>query len=171
VVARAKDFGKTGYETKAELDADTAMLARMEAVRLKASVLMGMGDATGKVVPKFCLIAPPRDGGAITSRYFVPQNCHATHAVTGGLCLAATCVVPGTVAEGVAVLPPGPRRTIIIEHPSGKLGTEFEFHGTAEKPDIRRAAFIRTARRLFEGSILVPQSVWSGKQAARAAAE
>lgn len=171
VVARAEAFGKTGYETKAELDADRAMLARMEAVRQKASHLMGMGDATGKVVPKFCLIAKPRDGGAITSRYFVPHNCHATHAVTGGLCLAATCVVPGTVAEGIAVLPPGPRRTIVIEHPSGKLGTEFEFHGTAEKPDIRRAAFIRTARRLFEGHILVPKSVWAGKPSMARAAE
>lgn len=171
VIARAADFGKTGYESKAELDSDKDLLARMEAVRQKASRLMGMGDATGKVVPKFCLIAPPRHGSAITSRYFVPHSCHAAHAVTGGLCLAAACVVPGSVAEGIAVLPPGPRRTIVIEHPSGKLGTEFEFHGTAENPDIRRAAFIRTARRLFEGHLLVPRSVWAGKLAHAHAAE
>lgn len=171
VIARASDMGKTGYETKAELDGDKDLLTRMEAIRQKASRLMGMGDATGKVVPKFCLIAPPRQGGAITSRYFVPHNCHAAHAVTGGLCLAATCVVPGTVAERVAVLPPGPRRTIVIEHPSGKFETEFELHGSVDSPEIRRAAFIRTARRLFDGHLLIPRSVWDGKQVHPQAAE
>lgn len=171
VIARASDFGKTGYETKAELDADKDMLAKMEAIRLKASVLMGMGDAKGKVVPKFGLVAAPRDGGSITSRYFVPHNCHAAHAVTGGLCLAATCGIPGTVTEGIAVLSAGPRRTIVIEHPSGKLGTEFEMAGTLEKPVIKRASFVRTARPLFEGYVLVPASVWDGKKRVAKAAE
>jgi len=170
VVARAADFGKTGYESKNELNADTALLARMEGVRLAAGRLMGMGDVAGKVVPKFCLIAPPRQGGAITSRYFVPHACHAAHAVTGGLCLAATCVLPGSIAEGIAALPPGPRRTIAIEHPSGTLPTEFELAGTPEAPVIKRAAFLRTARKLMAGTVYVPGEVWSGREPASARA-
>ncbi len=169
VVARAADFGKTGYETKAQLDADAALLARMEHVRKAAGALMGMGDVTGKVVPKFCLIAPPRGEGAVTSRYFVPTSLHAAHAVTGGLCLAATCVLPGSIADGIAVLPPGPRRTIIIEHPSGTLPTEFELAGTSDAPIIRRAAFLRTARKLMSGMVYVPATVWSGREPATAA--
>lgn len=161
VVARAVDFVKTGYESKAELNADTALLARMEHVRKAAGLLMGMGDVTGKVVPKFCLIAPPRHGGAITSRYFVPDSCHAAHAVTGGLCLAATCVLPGSIAEGIAELPPGPRRMIVIEHPSGTLGTEFELEGPPDAPIIKRAAFLRTARKLMSGVVYIPGKVWS----------
>ena len=119
VIAKASDFGVTGYKPKAELDADAALLKRMEEVRLVAGSMMGMGDVAGQVVPKFCLVAPPRHGGAVTSRYFVPEACHAAHAVTGGLCLAAACVLPGSVTGGIAVLPPGPRRMIVIEHPSG----------------------------------------------------
>jgi 2-methylaconitate cis-trans-isomerase PrpF len=161
VVARAVDFVKTGYESKAELNADTALLARMEHVRKAAGLLMGMGDVTGKVVPKFCLIAPPRHGGAITSRYFVPDSCHAAHAVTGGLCLAATCVLPGSIAEGIVELRPGPRRMIVIEHPSGTLGTEFELEGPPDAPIIKRAAFLRTARKLMSGVVYIPGKVWS----------
>jgi 4-oxalomesaconate tautomerase len=169
VIAHASDFGVTGYETKVQLDANAALLARLEEVRLAAGRLMGMGDVTGQVVPKFCLVAPPRDGGSITSRYFVPENCHATHAVTGGLCLAAACVLPGSITEGIAQLPPGPRRMIVIEHPSGTLATEFELEGTAEAPEIRRAAFVRTARKLMAGSVFVPGKVWSGHEAVKPA--
>src|SRR6185503_2955846 len=167
VIARAENFGKTGFETKAELNADKALLARIEEVRRAAALRMGMGDVAGKVVPKFALIAPPRHGGAITSRYFVPDQCHAAHAVTGGLCLAACCALPGTIAEGIAVLPPGPRRMIVIEHPSGSLGTEFEIEGSAEAPVIRRAAFVRTARKLMAGEVYVPGRIWAGRQRVR----
>jgi 4-oxalomesaconate tautomerase len=169
VIARAADFGKTGYEAKAELDADTALLARIEEVRCAAARLMGMGEAAGRVVPKFCLVAPPREGHAIASRYFVPETCHAAHAVTGGLCLAAACVLPGSVTEGVARLPPGPRRMIVIEHPSGTLGTEFELEMAGGKPVIRRAAFVRTARKLMSGHVYVPASVWAGRAPIRTA--
>ena len=169
VIAKASDFGVTGYETKAELDANKPLLKRMEEIRLVAGQLMGMGDVTGQVVPKFCLVAPPRHGNAVTSRYFVPEDCHSAHAVTGGLCLAAACVLPGSVTEGIAVLAPGPRRMIVIEHPSGTLATEFELEGTADNPVIRRAAFVRTARKIMEGSVYVPGSVWSGHETVRPA--
>jgi 2-methylaconitate cis-trans-isomerase PrpF len=169
VIARAADFGVTGCETKAELDANKPLLKRMEEIRLVAGRLMGMGDVTGQVVPKFCLVAPPRHGHAVTSRYFVPEDCHAAHAVTGGLCLAAACVLPGSVTEGVAVLPPGPRRMIVIEHPSGTLATEFELEGSTDNPVIRRAAFVRTARKIMSGVVYVPGQVWSGHEAMRPA--
>jgi 4-oxalomesaconate tautomerase len=169
VIAKASDFGVTGFESKAELDTNAALLKRMEEIRLVAGRLMGMGDVTGQVVPKFCLVAPPRNGGAVTSRYFVPETCHAAHAVTGGLCLAAACVLPGSVTEGIAVLPPGPRRMIIIEHPSGTLETEFELATEGDTPVIRRAAFVRTARKIMSGLVYVPGSVWSGQETAKPA--
>ena len=169
VIARAADFGKTGFETRNELDADAALLERMERVRRGAGNLMGMGDVAGKVVPKFCLVAPPRNGGTITSRYFVPDACHSAHAVTGTLCLAAACVLPGSVTEGVAVLPPGPRRIIVIEHPSGTIAAEFELAGPHDGPVIRRAALVRTARKLMAGAVFVPASVWAGHGALQTA--
>jgi 4-oxalomesaconate tautomerase len=164
VIARATDFGKTGHETRGELNADADLLENIERVRRAAGRLMGMGDVTGKVVPKFCLVAPPRHGGTITSRYFVPDSCHSAHAVTGTLCLAAACGLPGSITEGIAELPPGPRRMIVIEHPSGTIAAEFELAGSHDAPVIRRAALVRTARKLMAGSVFVPASVWAGHQ-------
>ena len=60
MVVRADSLGKTGYETPAELDADTAFLARVERMRRTAGELMGMGDVSGMVVPKVSLVAPPK---------------------------------------------------------------------------------------------------------------
>jgi 4-oxalomesaconate tautomerase len=62
VVLRASDFGKSGYESPAELDGDAVFKAALESVRLIAGRLMGLGDVRSKVVPKMTLIAPPRAG-------------------------------------------------------------------------------------------------------------
>ena len=58
VIARAADFGLTGQESREELDANRAFFERMEAIRLKAAVEMGMGDCSQSVTPKFGLLAP-----------------------------------------------------------------------------------------------------------------
>ena len=96
-------------------------------------------------------------------RSFGVFDCHSAHAVTGTLCLAAACVLPGSIAEGIAQLPPGPRRMIVIEHPSGSIAADFELEGPPEAPIIRRAALVRTARKLMAGDVFVPHSVWAGQ--------
>lgn len=164
VIARASDMGKTGYETKAELDADTGFLARLEAVRIEASHAMGLGDPTGSVVPKFCIVSEPKSGGAINARYFVPQECHATFPLTGGMCLSAASVIDGTVVHSVADIPDGNALTLAIEHPVGILETAIEYNGTRTAPVIDRIGFVRTARKLMEGTAFIPARVWDGKR-------
>ena len=88
VIARAVDFGLTGHESREELDANRDFFAAMEAVRLEAGALMGMGDCTSSVTPKFGILAPAEAPGHIVSRYFMPWNTHPTMAVTGSQCLA-----------------------------------------------------------------------------------
>ena len=166
VIARAEDFGKTGSETKAELDADEEFFRRLEEIRIKAAVKMGMGDATGRVIPKFVIVAPPREGGNIAARYFVPTSTHAGFAVTGAVCLASALVIKGSVADGLAVVPEGSRRNLAIEHPSGKIDVALEVKGSPANPEIVRAALVRTCRRLFEGHVLIPSSEWEGGKAA-----
>ena len=156
VLMRAEQFGKTGYETPAELDADKAMLARMEAIRIKAGALMGMGDVSKFVVPKTALLAPPRRGGTIASRYFMPHACHKAHAVTGTICVAAACAIEGTVASRIAPVGKAPQGVVRIEHPSGMIEVDLDAELSAAEPVIRRAALIRTARRLFQGEVLIP---------------
>ena len=102
MVVRADTLGKTGYETPAELDADTALLARLERMRRAAGELMGMGDVSGMVVPKVSLVAPPRSGHGVSSRYLMPSRTHQAHAATGAICVASAAVAPDTVASEVA---------------------------------------------------------------------
>jgi len=163
VIVRACDLGKTGYESKAELDADLKLLKRLSDIRLEAGRRMGLGDVRGKVIPKIGMIAAPREGGAITSRYFVPQNCHAAHAVTGGFCIATCAVMTKTVAEGLSRAGKTAVQKVVIEHPSGILTIELCTIGYGPELDLVYGSVMRTARRLFEGNILVPASVWEGK--------
>ncbi len=161
---RAEALGKTGYESAAELDADKAFMERMESIRRKAGVLMGMRDVSKGVTPKVALLAKAAQGGTIATRYFVPDACHKALAVTGTVCLASACAIPGTLASQIAKVPAAPQGVIEIEHPSGKIAIDLDVDFSNGKQDMRRAALIRTARRVFEGRVLVPQRVWAGPE-------
>lgn len=170
VLMPAEQLGKTGHETAAELDADKDLFARMEAIRRKAGEMMGMGDVSRMVVPKIGLLAAPRKGGTIASRYFVPHSCHKAHAVTGTVCVASACAIPGTVAARIAPLVAAPQGVVKIEHPSGMIAIDLDVELGGQQPVIRRAALIRTARRLFDGHVYVPEQVWSGAERRQTAA-
>lgn len=169
ILMRAEQFGKTGQETAVELDADRALFERMEAIRRKAGELAGMGDVSKLVVPKIALLARPAKGGTIASRYFVPYSCHKAHAVTGTVCVAAACAIPGTVASKLVSLPPAPQGIVQIEHPSGMIAIDLDATLSGPQPAIHRAALIRTARRIFEGNVLIPARVWAGPEVRREA--
>ena len=163
ITIRAGDIGKSGYESKAELDSDKDFLARLESIRIIASGRMGMGDPAGKVVPKLCIISAPREGGSINARYFVPHECHASFPLVGGMCLAAASVILGSVVDGVGRASDAPKQSIVIEHPLGRLETSIEFEGSREAPSITRVGFVRTARRIMAGEVLIPGSLWGGR--------
>lgn len=162
VLVAAQDLGKTGHESKAELDADQELLARLEQLRLAAAQRMGLGDVSGSVLPKVALLAAPAQGGSISSRYFVPWNCHAAHAVTGALCVAAACLIPGSVAARLVVREPAQPERIAIEHPSGKLEAQVDLEPglNGAPPTIHRVGIVRTARPLFSGQVLIPGAIW-----------
>jgi 2-methylaconitate cis-trans-isomerase PrpF len=166
ILARAEALGKTGHESAVELDADAQLLERMEAIRRKAGVLMGMGEVAKSVVPKIALLSAPRNSGTIASRYFVPETCHRAHPVTGTVCIAAACAIPGTVAAQIASLPPAPQGMVRIEHPQGTIVIDLDVDFTGGRQELRRAALVRTARRIFEGNVLVPAGIWAGHRAA-----
>jgi 2-methylaconitate cis-trans-isomerase PrpF len=170
VLMRAETFGKTGHETAVELDADRELLKRMEAIRCKAGALMGMGDVAKSVVPKMALLSAPRNGGTIASRFFVPETCHKAHPVTGTVCIASACAIPGTVASQIAPLTKAPQGIVRIEHPQGMILVDLDVDFTGGKQELRRAALVRTARRIFEGQVCVPGHVWHGTHAAQHAA-
>ncbi len=169
VVIRAADLGRTGYESRDELNADAELKARLEAIRLQAGPAMNLGDVKKKVVPKMSLIAPPRGGGSLCSRTFIPHDCHAAVGVLGAVTLATAGVMAGTVADGVATLPTGNVKLVSVEHPTGEFTVELEVD-PRNPQNVIRAALLRTARLIMRGEVMVPTAVWDGKKALRQAA-
>ncbi len=159
-IARAEDFGLSGYETAAELDENRDFCARMEAIRRAAGLRMGMEDVSNSVTPKFALLAPPRQGGTTTARYFTPGNCHPTMAVTGAQCLASCVLTPGTVAEGLFTAPEGRPALVRIEHPGGVIDVTVDYETGPEGFILKSAGLLRTARLLARGEVMVPKSIW-----------
>ena len=122
VLLRAGDVGVSGFETAAELNSNGDLKARLERLRLACGPAMGLGDVATKSYPKMTLVAPPRHGGAITTRSFIPHVCHDAIGVLAAVTVATACVLRGSITDGVAVLPdatPDGRRTLSVEHPSG----------------------------------------------------
>ena len=150
IVIVATDVGATGYEDRDTLDADTALKVRIEAIRLAAGPLMNLGDVSEKSVPKIMLIAPPRDGGAICVRSFIPHRAHATLGVLGAVTVATACLLPGSVAHPLATCGDGSVQTLSIEHPTGEMSCVLTLN-----PDggVANAGLLRTARKLFDGII------------------
>jgi 4-oxalomesaconate tautomerase len=124
VVMRAADLGITGYESREELDADDVLKEKLEAIRLQAGPLMNLGDVTEKSVPKMTLVAPPRHGGVITTRTFIPHRCHASIGVLGA-----------------------------VEHPLGETSVVMDVSLEDGTVEVTRAAILRTARKLFSGLV------------------
>lgn len=152
VVIKAENVGATGYESREELDAAEPVKACIEAVRLAVGARMNLGDVTDKSVPKMMLVAPPRHGGAITVRSFIPRRAHASLGVLGAVSVATACLIPGTPAAEVAVVPAGRRKTLSVEHPTGEMTCVLE---TDETGAVVNAALLRTARKLMDGIIFV----------------
>ncbi|KAK9474116.1 PrpF protein [Dipodascopsis tothii] len=169
VIARAADFGKTALEPVAELASDAPFLARLREIWVGAGLLMGLRRRDGQpmtaadlavseTVPKVCIVGPPAGDGHIAVRYFTPQTVHGSMAVSGGCCLAAATLIPGTVAHAVArgVAAPGAAFTdvdVAIENPAGVLGTTIVARNTGAGPEIRSAAYRRSAQVLVQGYV------------------
>ncbi len=155
VVLRAADVGISGHEDRATLDADAALKAKLEAIRRKAGPLMNLGDVADESVPKMMLVAAPDDrpeeaGAAIAVRSFIPHRCHASIGVLGAVTVATACLLEGSPARALARLPGGRRRTLGIAHPSGVTDCVIE---TDAAGVVTSAGMLRTARKLFDGTI------------------
>lgn len=150
VVMLAEDVGVTGYEDRQALDADTALKARIEAIRLIVGPMMNLGDVAEKSVPKMMLVAPPKNGGTITVRSFIPHRAHASIGVLGAVSVATACYLPGSPAAAAARFSETSPHTVSVEHPTGETTCVMELDDGGE---VVGAAMLRTARKLFDGTV------------------
>jgi 4-oxalomesaconate tautomerase len=150
VVLRAADLGIDGNEDRATLDANDALKAKLEAIRLAAGPLMNLGDVREQSVPKMMLVSAPREDGTICVRSFIPHRCHASVGVLGAVSVATACLLDGSVAHAMARIPQGSRKTLAVEHPSGAATCVFDIDDNGA---VVNAATLRTARKLFDGQL------------------
>lgn len=148
VVMRASDFGLTGQESAPEIEAMGAVTGRVEAIRLQAGVLMGLGDVRDSSVPKMILIARAQNGGTLSTRSFIPHKIHASIGVFAAISVATATLQQGGPAAGLADIPADGR--FYLEHPSGL--TEV-FLDIGPDGNLRGAGSIRTARKLMDGFV------------------
>jgi 4-oxalomesaconate tautomerase len=159
VMLRAGDVGRTGYEPVAQMNADSELKARLERLRIVSGHAMGLGDVTAKNYPKMTLIAPPRAGGSLATRSFIPHVCHDAIGVLAAVTVATACVLEGSVCAGIAVVPEGRVKRISVEHPTGEFSVEIEVD-PVNPQNVTRAALLRTARLLMRGEAMIPASIW-----------
>lgn len=147
MLVAAADLGTDASLPPAAIEADAALLRRIEALRLEAGRRMGLGDVSASVIPKPALLGPGRDGATLTALYLTPHAVHRAMAVTGGITLAVAARTPGTVAHALA----SGTGDVRIAHPAGLLEI-----GLSPEPGAPRwASVLRTARRIFEGHLLL----------------
>jgi tripartite-type tricarboxylate transporter receptor subunit TctC len=165
MIIRAEDVGVTGRETPDQLDADTTLLERLESLRRTAGRLMGLGEVTEKVIPKPVLVSAGDDEHGITSRYFTPRRCHASHAATGAIGVATAFALPGTVASNGtagngADLSAG-THDIAVLHPQGRIDVQVELGRDGDHVVVTQASLVRTARKILQGDLHLPDYVFS----------
>lgn len=149
ILIRAVDLDISGYETPLELENNETLKATIEAIRLKAGEMMNLGDVKNKTIPKVCLITPPKQGGIIMTRSFIPHRVHQAVGVLAAASAAAGCMFRGGVAADIADFDEVNPCRVDVEHPTGKLTIELEWDG----PTVTRTSIIRTAKKLMDGSV------------------
>lgn len=150
VVIAAADVGISGYEDRETLDANEAMKAKVEAIRLKAGPLMNLGDVSEKSVPKMMLVAAPQEGGAIAVRSLIPHRVHASIGVLGAVSVATACLIEGSPAAKLAKVSEGRDLTLGVEHPTGVTECVVSLDEAGQPVS---AGMLRTARKLMDGEV------------------
>ncbi|PQA86914.1 4-oxalomesaconate tautomerase [Marinicaulis flavus] len=164
VVLRAANFGLSGAESPDELEANDALKKRIESIRLQIGPKMNLGDVEKKTVPKMTLVSPPLSGGVVNTRSFIPHRVHEAIGVLGAVSVATACVLPGSVAEGIAKASAGGgEQRLDIEHPTGFFTVDMDVAVENGAVNVKRSALLRTARKLMRGEVFIPGKVWDGK--------
>lgn len=164
VLLRASDFGITGYEDCATLDANLTLKQQLEAIRLQIGRKMNLGDVTDKTIPKMILLAPPKNQGSIHTRSFIPHTCHSSMGVLAAASVASACLIKGSVAAPLAKVQAEQaerptqeiqKQMLSIEHPSGELSVNLEYRFEGADLVVKKAGLLRTARLIAKGMVNV----------------
>jgi methylitaconate Delta-isomerase len=177
VFVRASDLGLVGTETAAEIDGDAALTRRLEAIRGAAAYRMKMISSPERsreespATPLLAMISPPADyrnviartivradESDLVSRLMFMQRMHKTYAGTSTVCTGVAARLPGTIVHEMTRRESSDCDEVRIGHPAGIIATQTSVERSGEGYVVRRATLGRTARRILEGVVYVPDT-------------
>lgn len=175
VFVSASALGASGIEMPEELEANGELLRRLEAIRIAASLRMGIAktaEAAARIpsIPKVAMVAPARaartlagerlaaDDADVTVRMISIGQPHRAVPLTGAMCLAVASRIEGTVVNRIARRArrsASPEDPVRIAQPSGLTVVGAAVKRTRDEWYAESATVYRTARRLMEGWVFV----------------
>ncbi|MBU6132999.1 PrpF protein [Staphylococcus xylosus] len=175
---KASDFSLEGFELAKDIN-ERQTSTTIEKLRVKVGILLGLFSDEDNVnheleaLPKITLVSEPKDyiteqGSLIKKediniigRYISMGKLHPAFAVSGSICLATACKIPGTVPADVCQK--NTLNTIEIGHPSGTISSEVFIQKNESAYKLIKGGTGRTARRIMEGNAVIPISLMDGK--------
>lgn len=179
VYVRAEELGADATRLAPDLDSDKALQATLEEIRCHGAVLLGLAPTLEeahervKAVPKIAMVASAasyrsssgrtvaRESIDLLARAISMENTHRTFPATSSMCTAVAAAIIGTVVHEVSQAPTPER--LRLGHPAGimEVGAQVRHNGT--QWEVESVTTQRTARRIMEGCVLVPQRALEGK--------
>jgi len=182
IVVAASALDLRGTEMQADVNADHALLARLERIRARGAVVMGLAASDDEATrarpatPKLAFVAPPATYVAssgrrvdasrmdVTTRILSMGQLHHALTGTGAIALAVAAAVPGTLVHTMAAT--ADRRQLRLGHPSGVLTVGAEAEEQDGQWHVTKAIVSRSARRLMSGEVWVPESAGIARERA-----
>ena len=178
VFVSADALGASGIEMPEDLEANGELLQRLEAIRIAASLRMGIAktaEAAARIpsIPKVAMVAPARQARTLAGERLAAEDAdvtvrmisigqpHRAVPLTGAMCLAVASRIEGTVVNRIALArrSASPEDPVRIAQPSGLTVVGAAVKRTSDEWLAESATVYRTARRLMEGSVFVRASV------------
>ncbi|MBI3329792.1 MAG: 3-methylitaconate isomerase [Nitrospinae bacterium] len=179
VFVRADELGASATESPQLLDADRPLQELLEEIRCRAAVQLGLADSAlqarekVKALPKIAMVAPPAQYRTTRDTLIAPEHVdlvarmismgktHRTFAGTSSMCTAIAAAIPGSVVHTVA-RQAAPDR-VRIGHPAGIMEVGAKVQQRGDDWYVESVTTQRTARRIMDGVIYVPQRYIQGK--------
>lgn len=173
VFVRAVDLGLKGTEIY-EIDAGEEIRAKFEAIRAKAAVMIGLAASPeeaseiSQAVPKMAFVSKAQAYETVTgkiikeaqidlvARIMSMGTLHKAYAATGAVCTAGAAKIEGTVVNEM-VKGKKLNETICLGHPGGIIDIGAKVEKKGDTYTYEEAIVGRTARRLMEGYVCVPE--------------
>jgi 2-methylaconitate cis-trans-isomerase PrpF len=159
-----------------------AQLDRIELIRGTAARMIGLvqdeknARIQSPAIPLLAIVGKPQgyvsytDGRVVdasqvdfVARVFYMQEMHKTYSATASVCTGTAAMIEGTIVNQAAAARGMEAQTVRIGHPSGIIPIEVDVHDTPQGLELRKAALGRTSRRIMDGFVYVPESLFKGR--------